>query len=103
MRREVAYHQREAGSAVARKLTTSLRQAERRLSMQPGLGSPRIGQVLEVEGLRAWLIDGFSMSLWYFERADHVEVVRLVAHRQDRERIDVEWSCSRERQRLQDQ
>ena len=90
MRREVAYHQREAGSTVARKLMKSLRQAERRLSMQPGLGSPRIGQVLDVDGLRAWPVDGFRMSLWYFERSDHVDVARLVAHRQDRERIDVE-------------
>lgn len=90
MRREVAYYRREAGGAIAKKLVDSLRQAQERISLEPGLGSPRIGQVLGVEGLRAWLLDGFPMSLWYFERADHVDVVRLDSHRQDREGIALE-------------
>jgi len=90
MRREVAWYQREAGPAVARKLVKSLRQAERQLSMEPGLGSPRIGQLLDADGLRAWPVDGFPMSVWYFERADHVDLVRLVAHRRGRESIDIE-------------
>lgn len=90
MRHEVAYYRREAGGTVAKKLSKSLRRAQARLSLQPGLGSPRVGQVLGVQGLRAWPIDGFPMSLWYFEHPDHVDVVRLVAHRQDRERITLE-------------
>jgi len=89
MRREVAYYLREAGGAVAKKLAKSLRQSMKRISLEPGLGSPRMGQDLDVEGLRAWPLDGFPMSLWYFERIDHVDVVRVISHRQDRERIDL--------------
>lgn len=89
-RREVAYYQREAGGAVAKKLVKTLRQAEKQLSTEPGLGSPRIGLLLDIEGLRSWALGDFPMSLWYFERADHVDIVRLVGHRQDRERIDLE-------------
>lgn len=90
MRRAVAYYRREAGGDTASKLAKRLRQAEKQISLEPGLGSPRIGLVLGVEGLRAWPLDGFPMSLWYFERADHVDVVRLVAHRQDREAVAIE-------------
>ena len=90
MHREVAYHRREAGTAVAAKLAKRLRVAMERLSLEPGLGSPRLGQLLDVAGMRAWPLDGFPMSLWYFERADHVDVARLVAHRQDSEAIDLE-------------
>jgi toxin ParE1/3/4 len=59
------------------------------LEQQPGMGSPAIGQELEIEGLRAWRLDGFPLSLWYFERADHVLVVRLVGQRQDPDYIAV--------------
>jgi toxin ParE1/3/4 len=90
MRREVAYYQREAGGPVAAKLAKRLREAADRISREPGLGSPRLGQALNVEGLRAWPLDDFPMSLWYFERPDHVDVIRVVAHRQDRERIALE-------------
>lgn len=90
MRHEVAYYAREAGDSVARKLAKSLRQAADRLSQEPGLGSPQVGRLLDIDGLRAWPLNGFPMSFWYFERTDYVDIVRLVAHRQDAERIDVE-------------
>lgn len=53
------------------------------------MGSPAIGQELDIDGLRAWRLDGFPLSLWYFERADHVLVVRLVGQRQDPEGVAV--------------
>ena len=42
-----------------------------------------VNRYLDIDGLRAWRLDGFPLSLWYFERADHVLVVRLVGQRQD--------------------
>lgn len=91
MQREVAHYGREAGRATAAKLVTALRQAQERIAGQPGMGSPRIGQALGVEGLRSWRLGTFPLSLWYFNRADHIDVVRLVAHRQDIEGVSLDW------------
>jgi toxin ParE1/3/4 len=36
-----------------------------------------------MEGLRTWRIKGFPLIWFYFERADHLDVVRLLGERQD--------------------
>ncbi|HEY1127985.1 MAG TPA: type II toxin-antitoxin system RelE/ParE family toxin [Roseateles sp.] len=56
---------------------------------QPGMDSPTIGQELNIDGLRAWRLNGLPLSLWYFERAGHVLVVRLAGQRQDLEHLAV--------------
>jgi toxin ParE1/3/4 len=49
----------------------------------PGAGSLRIGVVSGVGGLRSRRLAGFSCAWFYFERVDHVDVVRLLAYAQD--------------------
>ena len=49
----------------------------------PGLGSPRIGELCDVPGLRAWGVTGFPVQWFYFEADDHLDVVRLLGDRQD--------------------
>ena len=88
-RDEVLYYRTEAGARVAKKLVDALKKALQALEQQPGMGSPAIGQELDIDGLRAWRLDGFPLSLWYFERAEHVLVVRLVGQRQDPEYLAV--------------
>ena len=83
IRRELAWYRQEAGEAVARRLLDAIRQVEQLLPAQPGMGSPRLGLLLGVPALRACALTGFPLSLWYLERADHLDVVRLVSHRQD--------------------
>ena len=46
--------------------------------------------MLEVEGLRSWRLNGFPLSLWYFERESHIDVVRLVGQRMEALWIDIE-------------
>ncbi len=53
------------------------------IGRMPGVGSLRIGEVCDVPGLRSIRIVGFPCGWFYFERVDHVDVVRLVAHAQD--------------------
>ncbi len=53
------------------------------IERMPGAGSPRIGELCDVPGLRSARIVGFPCGWFYFERVDHVDVVRLVAHAQD--------------------
>jgi toxin ParE1/3/4 len=49
----------------------------------PAIGSPRLGQLCDIPGLRAWRVEGFPMQWFYFEASDHLDVVRLLGDRQD--------------------
>ncbi len=71
------------------KLVKALAKTLQELERHPAIGSPTLGQVLGIDELRTWRIDGFPLTLWYFERADHVDVVRLVGQRQDQSDIQV--------------
>ena len=53
------------------------------LERMPAMGSPRLGQLCEISGLRAWRVPDFPMQWLYFETADHLDVVRLLGDRQD--------------------
>lgn len=82
-RAEVLYYRQEAGAKVAAKLVEAMSKALAELEQNPAIGSPTLGKVIDVEGLRIWRIDGFPLSFWYFERADPVDVARLIGQRQD--------------------
>jgi len=77
------YYREAAGAAVARRFAEAVKGAVARLEANPAIGSPRIGQDIGVPELRTWRLSGFPAALWYFERADHVDIVRLVGERQD--------------------
>ncbi len=49
----------------------------------PAIGSPRLGLLCEITGLRSWRVTGFPMQWLYFEAEDHLDVVRLLGDRQD--------------------
>jgi toxin ParE1/3/4 len=83
MRHEVRHHRQVAGAQVAAKLVDALRKALRDVERQPAIGSPLIGQAIGIADMRTWRVDGFPLSFWYFDRATHVDVVRLVGQRQD--------------------
>jgi toxin ParE1/3/4 len=53
------------------------------IERMPGMGSPRLGQLCEIPGLRSWRISDFPMQWLYFEADDHLDVVRLLGDRQD--------------------
>ena len=55
----------------------------RAIEKMPGAGSPRIGELCEIPGLRVRRVTGFPCSWFYFVHADHLDVVRLVADAQD--------------------
>ena len=57
------------------------------IARMPGAGSPRIGEMCGVPGLRSRRLGGFPCGWFYFERDDHVDVVRLLAYAQDLETI----------------
>ena len=47
------------------------------------MGSPRLGQLCEIPGLRSWRVTDFPMQWLYFGADDHLDVVRLLGDRQD--------------------
>jgi toxin ParE1/3/4 len=80
---EIRYYRIKASSQVAKNLVAASRLALEQLQQNPGMGSPRIGQILDIPGLRSWSLSGFPLLWFYFERADHLDVVRLLGERQD--------------------
>lgn len=53
------------------------------LTDQPGIGSPRWNPPGQEPVLRSWRLGRFPALWFYLERADHVDVVRLLGERQD--------------------
>ncbi len=89
-RHEVRYYRDKAGEGTAARLVVALESAFAQLSQDSGIGSPAIGQELDVHGLRSWRLNGFPLSVWYFERDKHVDIVRLVGQCMDALWIDIE-------------
>ena len=69
---------RARNRTAASRFVAALERAFQRLSRDPGMGSPRYAHVLPVEGLRAWKVQGFPRLIFYLERPDHVDVVRVL-------------------------
>lgn len=53
------------------------------IGRMPGAGSPRVGEVCGIDGLRVRRITNFPCGWFYFASGDHVDVVRLLADAQD--------------------
>ena len=77
------YYRAEAGDDVAARFFDVAVVSLRAIEGMPGAGSPRIGEICDVPGLRVRRITGFPCSWFYFVRTDHVDVVRLLAPTQD--------------------
>lgn len=80
---EVRYYRKEGGTRVAVKVAKATNDALDQVELDPGIGSPKLGKVLGIPGLRTWRVTRFPLLWCYFERADHVDVVRLLGERQD--------------------
>ena len=81
---EIRHYRKEAGSKVAVKLVNSTNAALDRIEAEPGIGSPVLGKILGIPGIRTWRVTKFPLLWFYFERNDHLDIVRLLCERQDR-------------------
>lgn len=70
----IRYHRQEAGPDVALGFIDGLEQANTHLGRQPGTGSPRYAQELNLPGLRSWPIGRYPYIVFYVEQSDHVDV-----------------------------
>lgn len=77
------YYAEQGGLALGEDWLLEATSALSRTEAMPGLESPRVAQMCGVEGLRAWAVKRFALRWFYFERDDHLDVVRLLGERQD--------------------
>ena len=77
------YYLAEAGGAVAAAFVQALDACMTHIEQFPQAGSPRYAELLDIEGLRFVLIERFPYAVFYFERADNVDVVRVLHQHRD--------------------
>lgn len=77
------HYAKEGGVALGEQMFDAALKALEPIQRMPGMGSPRLGQLCEIKGLRSWRVSGFPMQWLYFEAVDHLDVVRLLGDRQD--------------------
>lgn len=77
------HHAKEGSIELAERMFDEALAALERIERVPAMGSPRLGQLCEIPGLRSGRVKGFPMQWLYFEADDHLDVVRLVGDRQD--------------------
>lgn len=81
---EQAAHYRGAGGReLAARFFDAAIAALRAVEGAPGVGSPRIGELIGFPELRRVGVSGFPCGWLYLERPDALDVVRLLADRQD--------------------
>lgn len=80
---EIRYYRKQAGSKVAVRLVGAADKALDQIELEPGMGSPVLGNALGLPELRTWKVTKFPLLWFYFERADHLDVIRLLGERQD--------------------
>ena len=78
------YYRREGGDSLGERFFDAAAVAVDAITRMPGAGSPRVGELCGIPGLRVRRVAGFPCGWFYFVAADdHVDIVRLLADAQD--------------------
>ena len=77
------YYADEGGVALGARVFDAAVASLEPIQHSPGLGSPRLGRLAGIPGLRSWPVEGFQLRWFYFETDDLLDVVRLLGDRQD--------------------
>lgn len=80
---EVRYYRKAGGTRLAVRVAKATNEALDQIELEPGMGSPPLGKLLGLPGLRTWRVGRFPLLWCYLERGDHLDVVRLLGERQD--------------------
>lgn len=80
------HHYQQAGGAdLASRFFDAALAALRAIEEMPGMGSPTIGGLIGIDGLRRVGVEGFPCGWLYLERPEVLDVIRMLADRQDLE------------------
>lgn len=77
------YYRRAGGPELAERFFDAAIAALRVIEASPGIGSPRVGELIGLDGLRRIGIEGFPCGWLYLVRPNFLDVIRLLADRQD--------------------
>lgn len=72
-----------AGTVIAADFVQEIDACMQRIERFPAAGSLRYADLLDVKGLRFSVIERFPYLVFYFERADGVDIVRVLHQHQD--------------------
>jgi toxin ParE1/3/4 len=73
----VAFYVSQGAPAAAADLVECVERGLGYIARFPGAGSPRHAHVLDLAGLRSWMIDGYPYIVFYLERQDQIDVWRV--------------------------
>lgn len=77
------YYSAEGGTDLGVRIFEAAVASLRAVETMPGTGSPRVGELCDIPGLRVRRVPGFPVGWFYFVRPDHADVVRLLSDAQD--------------------
>jgi toxin ParE1/3/4 len=77
------YYGAEGGTELGVRFFEAAVAALRGIEKMPNAGSPRVGELCDIPGLRVRRIPGFPVGWFYFVRPDHADVVRLLSDAQN--------------------
>ena len=77
------HYRREGGERLGQRFFDAAVTALDAIGRMPGAGSPRVGELCGIPGLRVRRVASFPCGWFYFVTDDHVDVVRLLADAQD--------------------
>lgn len=83
MRRTTAWYRGEGGPPLARRWAVAMESALRQTGEALRIGSNRYAAHLKVPGLRFWRVRPFPHLIFYIERADRIDVGRVLHERRD--------------------
>ena len=77
------HYRREGGDSLGERFFDAAIAALGAIGRMPSAGSPHVGELCGIPGLRVRRVTGFPCSWLYFVTNNHVDVVRLLADAQD--------------------
>ena len=79
----VAYYLAQDAESAALGFVDALEKAHGHIGRHPASGSPRYAHELNLPGLRSWTLTRFPYLVFYVERADHIDVWRVLHGQRD--------------------
>jgi toxin ParE1/3/4 len=73
-----AHYSEEGGPALELRFIDALQASIRKIAAHPAMGSPRYAQSLSIPGLRLWRLTRFPYLMFYLEREDAIDVLRVL-------------------------
>lgn len=79
----IAHYLDEGAPSAALGFIDALEKAYAHIGRHPATGSPRYAHALNLPGLRFWRLTRYPHGVFYIEKADHIDVWRVLHDQRD--------------------